>query len=122
MLGGDEPAFGFMRRRRGRHEVDQVEVHRFAIFLGRAQMAEMNRVEASAENAYSHDVPVLLNRLYSLDAHLAIAANHVFVGSQLTQSHRAARMKAIGRDAGFGAEAEFEAVGEARRRVYVDRG
>src|SRR5260370_9523901 len=61
MLGGDEPAFGFMRGRRGRHEVDQVEVHRLAIFLGRAQMAEMNRVEASAEKTYSHDVPVLLN-------------------------------------------------------------
>src|SRR6266436_4365382 len=142
MLRLDEPAFRFMRRRRGRHEVDQVEVHRLAIFLGRAQMAEMNRIEASAENAYSHDVPMLSDRLHSsrvlrdheksnnpalalnilLEAHLAVAANHVFVGSQLAQSHRAARMQAIGRDAGFGAEAEFEAVGEARRRVYVDRG
>src|SRR6266851_1516926 len=68
----------------------------------------------------SNNPALALNVL--LEAHLAAAANHVFVGSQLAQSHRAPRMEAIGRDAGFGAEAEFEAVGEARRCVYVDRG
>src|SRR5579875_1658894 len=119
MLRGSELAFDFMGRRGGGNEIDQIEVKRLANLLGGAQMAEMDWIEAAAEQPYAHraiDAPPVPSNAY-----LSVAMNHVFVGGQLTQAHRTARMKAIGRNSRFGAETEFEAVGEPRRSIDVHR-
>src|SRR5690349_11577256 len=50
-------------------------------------------------------------------ADLTVATHLVLVRRELAQPHRSARVQAIGADADLGAEAELEAVGEARRRV-----
>ena len=55
-------------------------------------------------------------------ADLAGAAHQVLVGRELAQPHRPARVQAVRADADLGAEAELEAVGEARRGVDEDRG
>src|SRR5580658_465626 len=55
------------------------------------------------------------------DPDLALAAHDVFVSRQFAQTHRPARVEAIGGNSGFGAEAEFESVGKARGRVDVNR-
>src|SRR5208282_1806087 len=54
MLRGRQFALRLMRWRRGRNEIYQVELDRLANFLGRAQMAEMNRIESAAEQSYPH--------------------------------------------------------------------
>ena len=56
-----------------------------------------------------------------LFAHLAVAADDVFVGRQFLETHRAARMQLVGADADLRAEAEFAAVGEARGSVPINR-
>src|SRR5882762_2529579 len=85
MLGGREIARRLMRRRRGWDEVDQVEAERLAIFLGRAKMAEMDRIKTAAEQSYPHAV-----RLWprGSGANLSIAGDHVLVGGQFVQPHR----------------------------------
>src|ERR1700691_2820483 len=58
MIGRCQPVVRLVRRRRRRDEVDQVQAERFAILLGRPQMAEMDRIEAAAEQAYAHPFTV----------------------------------------------------------------
>ena len=53
MLGGRQFALGFMRRRRCGNEVDQVQLQHLANFLGRAQMPEVDGIEAAAEESYT---------------------------------------------------------------------
>src|SRR5271166_4060130 len=51
---------------------------------------------------------------------LARALNEVFVGCQLAQPHRAARMQAVGGNSSLGAEAKFEPIGKTRGGVDID--
>ena len=53
---------------------------------------------------------------------LARAPAHVLVGAELGQTHGAACVHAVGRDAHLGAEQELAAVGEARAGVVIDAG
>ena len=46
----------------------------------------------------------------------------VFVGAEFGEAHRAAGVEAVGADANFGTESEFEAVVEAGGRVPKNRG
>src|SRR5581483_2323156 len=55
-------------------------------------------------------------------SYLAAALDEILVDRQFAQPHWAARMETVGRDPGFGTEAELAAVGEARRGVDVNRG
>ncbi len=55
-----------------------------------------------------------------LDANLPGAAEHVFVGRQFLQRHRAAGVELVRGDADLRAEAKFAAVGEARGGVPID--
>ena len=55
-------------------------------------------------------------------ADLAGAGDDVFVGGEFFEAHGAAGVEFVGRDADFGAHAEFAAVGEAGRGVGVDAG
>ena len=55
-------------------------------------------------------------------ARLPAASYDVLVRGELPQPHRSARMQPVGADADLGAEAELEAVGEARGGVGEDRG
>ena len=50
--------------------------------------------------------------------HLAIAAQNPLVAAEAFDTHRAARMQLVGRDAHFGAEAVFSTIGKARTRVH----
>src|SRR5258705_3920056 len=117
MLGGREIARRFVRRRRGWDEVYQVEAERLPIFLGRPQMAEMDRIETAAEQSYPHAVRLCAR---GSGANLSVAGDHVFVGGQFVQPHRPSRVETVGGNSGFGAESEFEAVGEPRRRVNIN--
>ena len=85
-----------------------------AHLLGGAQMPEMDRVEGAAEDADAAGPRSLAN--------LAVPVHVVLVGGELAEAHRPARVQAVRADADLGAEAELEAVGEARRGVDEDRG
>lgn len=54
--------------------------------------------------------------------HLPAAEDDVLRRRECLQAHRAARVELLGADADLRAEAELEAVGEARRGVDVDGG
>src|ERR1700687_6018628 len=58
-------------------------------------------------------------RAWASITHLSVAGDEVLVDGQFAQSHRAARVQAVGRDSGLCAEPELEAVGEAGRGVDV---
>jgi len=55
MLGGGQLDVRLVRRRCGRDEINEVQRKRLAVLFGRAQMAEVNRIEAAAEEAYPHE-------------------------------------------------------------------
>src|SRR5262249_14734056 len=57
MLRGRQFAFGFVRWRGGGHEIHQVQLQHLAHFFRRAQMSEMDRVEAAAEESYPQSMP-----------------------------------------------------------------
>src|SRR4051812_48913653 len=57
-----------------------------------------------------------------LRAHLAAAAHHVLVGSELLDAHWPTGMEAIGRNADLGAHAELAAVGELRGSIVQHDG
>src|SRR5258705_5513567 len=117
MLGGREIARRFVRRRRGWDEVYQVEAERLPIFLGRPQMAEMDRIETAAEQSYPHAVRLCPRRS---GANLSIAGDHVFVAGQFVQPHRPSRVEAVGGKSGFGPESKFEGVGGPLRRGNIN--
>src|SRR5271154_844201 len=54
MFSRRETVVRLVWRHRGRDEIDEVERQRFAILLGRAQMAEMNRIKTAPEKSYAH--------------------------------------------------------------------
>ena len=51
---------------------------------------------------------------------MAVAMDHIFVGGQFPQTHRATGVELLGRDAHFTAQAEFSAVGEPGGGIDID--
>src|SRR3984957_7361985 len=49
-----ETAVRLVGRHRSRDEINEVEGQRLAILLGRAQMTDVNRIKAAAEESYAH--------------------------------------------------------------------
>src|ERR1700676_1756664 len=54
MIHWGDPALRLVRRRRSRNEINQVERQRLAVLFRCAQMAEVDRIEAAAEQPYAH--------------------------------------------------------------------
>src|ERR1700731_3465168 len=55
MLGRSQPNVWLVRWCCSRNEIYEVESERLAILLGRAEMAQVNRIETAAEETYPHE-------------------------------------------------------------------
>ena len=59
---------------------------------------------------------------YGLTSYLSTSFNDPLISGHFAQSHGAARVQLLGRDAHFGTEAEFAAVGKLGARVHEHGG